>query len=90
MSESSSTSFPRFGSEQIRNLHATELITGSREMSQSTMTRAHTDHGEVSASQVSPADSRGDSQPDQSSLIRDLIRDELRRSLGRRSRHLES
>ena len=64
MSESSGTSFPSFGSGEICNLPATKLATGSEEIAQSTMTQAHTDHGEVSARQVSPSASRGDSQPD--------------------------
>ena len=89
MSESSGTFLPRFDSEEICNLPATELITGSGEIAQSTTTQAHTDHKEVSVRQVSLAGLRGDSQPDQSSLIRELIREELRRGLGRRSRLLE-
>ena len=80
MSESSATSFPGFGSG---------LVTGSGEIVQSTTTQAHTEHGDISAGQVSPATSRGDSQPDQSSLIREIISDELRRALGCRSLRLE-
>ena len=86
MSESSGASFPSFGLEEIRNLPAMEMVTGSEEIAQSTQTQARTDHDEVWSRQVSPAASRGDSQPDQSSLIRDLIHVELRRGLGCRSR----
>ena len=65
MSESSGPSFPGFGLEELCNLPATEMVTGSVETRQSTMTRAHTDNEEVSVKQDNPAASRGDSQSDQ-------------------------
>ena len=86
MSELSDASFPHFGPEEIRNLPAMEMITGSVEIAQPTQTQALTDHNEVSSRQVSLATWRGDSQPDQSRLIRNLICEELRRVLGGRSR----
>lgn len=52
-------------------------------------TRANTDHDKVSVRQVSLAALRGDSQVDQTSLIRDTIHEELGRGLGRRSRRSE-
>ena len=67
MSELSGASFPGFGSEEIRNLPATEMVTGSGEIVQSTQTQARTDHDEVWSRQDSQAALRGDSQPDQGS-----------------------
>ena len=82
MSKLSGTSFPIFDSEEICNLPARELVIGSDEIAQSTSTQTHTDHKEVLVRQASSAASRGDSQPDQSSLIREFLREELRRGLG--------
>ena len=66
MSESSSvTSFPGFGSDELRNLSTMEMVTGSGEKPWSTTTPAHTDHDDVSSRQGSLAASMGDSHTDQ-------------------------
>ena len=90
MTESSGASFPGFGSEEIRNLPATEIVTGTEELTQATMTLALADPDEVSVKQASSvAPSLGDSRADQSSLIIQLNPEELRSGLGRRSHHSE-
>ena len=90
MSESSGASFPGFGSEEIRNLPATETVTAPVEQPQTTRIQASTEHAEVLSRQASPVGPPlGDSHPVQSSMIRELIREELRRGLGRRSRRSE-
>ena len=76
---SSGASFPGLDSEEVRNLLATETVTGSGE--------ASVDQGEAMNRQGRAAvPPRGDSPLDQANLIRDLIREELRRVLGRRGR----
>ena len=53
MSESSGTSFPGFGSEEICNLPAMEIVTGTEELPQATLTLALADPDEGSVGQAS-------------------------------------
>ena len=70
MSESSGAFFPGFRSEEIRNLPATEMVTGTEELPQATSTLTNTDSEEVSVRQASSVvPSLGDSRADHSSMI---------------------
>ena len=76
MTETSGASFPRFDSEEDRNLPATEVITGSGETPSTTCFNASADKGEAMTRQGSAAvPPRGDSLTDQANLIRDFIRE---------------
>ena len=86
MSETSEATFPGFDSGDIRNLPATEVVTGTG-TPQLTSPPASTSQAEAMSRQGSAViPPRGDSPSDQTNLIRDLIREELRRGLGHRSR----
>ena len=84
MTETSGASFPRFDSEDIRNLQTTEVITGLGETPRTTCFHASADQGEAMTRQGSAAvPPHGDSLTDQANLMRDLIHEELLRGLGR-------
>ena len=53
MSDSSGAFFPGFGSEEICNLPAREIVTGTEELPQATLTLALTDPDEVLVRQAS-------------------------------------
>ena len=87
MSETSEASFPGFDLGDIRNLPATEVVTGTPQI---TSLPASTDQDEAMTRQGSAAVlPHGDSPAVQASLIRNLIREEVRRGMGHRSRRSE-
>ena len=81
MSESSDGSFSGFGSEELGNLPATEMVIGYGKTPRSTTTRVHTDHDEILVRQISSATPKETRR-----LIREIILEELCRGLGHHSR----
>ena len=82
---SSGTSFPRFDSEEIHNLPATEVFTGSVETAPAAETPVNTESLDVSVRQADASIAPSAVITPADISLRNLIPDELRRGGDRRT-----